>query len=902
MAGMFDDLIQQNGPTAPQKRVAFDDLIPSGAATPAPAKDIGVLGKIGDMAASVPGGLATGLHEAVMLPVTAKRAMDDYLTPLEAKYVINPVQKMLGYQPSTVDELLGRGSTVGNIDSAIYADQDRARAELDNTFYQPKTLPGKFVKTGSEFIGGGGFSPSAATRTAGTFAAKATNYAGDIMRNGFVPGVTSEAGGQAAQALGASPTTEAIVRIITGGGANVLGNAVKAASASESVMRRVLAGTTPEDFDAMRALQAKAAGQGITLSGPELHAHINDGASAATNALRVVEGSVEGRAATAPFFRQRAPQVNDAVTRMLDTVGPQSDNPAMLAPTMNQAAEAALKASPEGQALQEAIFRAGPRTTPLQAGEVIQPELSNVFQRREGMRNALSDVAYEDARKAAPTIPVADMQPKSHLVEPSATRLDPNVDIFGQSEMAPTAIPAKTEVPSLRSNTGPDFVQTDPRNAVKDIRALAANEAGEYKNLLSDVADQLYTDGAISTSVPHLESVRGSLNDKIAAAKAAGQGHAVELLSAARAKVDEALSTSPEFAAANKQFAAASAPLGPFESPGMSSVIKRNDVNTKFTTPPEDVVAAIMKPSEAKNFNSVASTPARDAMQNQLATKIMDGVTDAQGNVNPEALAIAIRDNADMLDQFPEVRKRLEAIVPAGRTLETSRAGPVGQVAAAKTTEGVGNAILPDNPSSGSAAQQGRATADLVAQDPLATSQTVRQNLGDRWSKASTATQEGTQDFGGAKFRKNVAGNKDMAAVLDAVLRNLPGGDQIANSVNDTLDILHATGRRKAIGSATEFNRALNADLGSASPAAKLLTAVRSLGGSILTGANDEAKRMVLRNSLGRLADMFTAPDTVDQMQQAMQRSVPIGVGEALSRTAAQSSTIEARKKREEKK
>jgi hypothetical protein len=52
----------------------------------------------------------------------------------------------------------------------------------------------------------------------------------------------------------------------------------------------------------------------------------------------------------------------------------------------------------------------------------------------------------------------------------------------------------------------------------------------------------------------------------------------------------------------------------------------------------------------------------------------------------------------------------------------------------------------------------------------------VRQNLADRYARANTETQTGSREFAGAKFHKDVAGNDTRQAVLDAVLREVPGG------------------------------------------------------------------------------------------------------------------------------
>ncbi|MER8374423.1 hypothetical protein [Mesorhizobium sp. M1406] len=92
------------------------------------------------------------------------------------------------------------------------------------------------------------------------------------------------------------------------------------------------------DADWQRALDLQGNTTGVRLTGSEAIAQATDGESALPNLLRVVEGSVDGRARTAPFFSQRPGQVDTAVGNVLDQIAPQSAQPSTLGP---RAAEAA---------------------------------------------------------------------------------------------------------------------------------------------------------------------------------------------------------------------------------------------------------------------------------------------------------------------------------------------------------------------------------------------------------------------------------------------------------------------------------------------------------------------------------------------------------------------------------
>lgn len=216
--------------------------------------------------------------------------------------------------------------------------------------------------------------------------------------------------------------------------------------------------------------------------------------------------------------------------------------------------------------------------------------------------------------------------------------------------------------------------------------------------------------------------------------------------------------------------------------------------------------------------------------------------------------------------------------------------GPLGKVAAANTTETAGGAIMPQNPLVGSEAEINDAVKRMVMQDPINTPSLVRQNMGDRFSKANTETQGGSTQFAGAKFHKDIAGNEQRDKTLYAVLDALGATDAKA-AMPELLDVLQATGRRRPIGSSTEFNRSINTDLGTASPAARGFDLVKSLGASWLTNAGDGLKRTALRGSIGTLAEMFTDPDSVNLIKAALERGSKPNLKGAVVRSAAQSAT-----------
>ena len=234
-----------------------------------------------------------------------------------------------------------------------------------------------------------------------------------------------------------------------------------------------------------------------------------------------------------------------------------------------------------------------------------------------------------------------------------------------------------------------------------------------------------------------------------------------------------------------------------------------------------------------------------------------------QGAQNARSIARGqVTEYDDALTQQAQLRRDV---------LEPLENGPLGRVAAANDTTTAGNAILPHDPLTGSQAETADAVTRLIMQDADTTRGLVRQNLADRYSKVSTETQEGSREFAGAKFRKDVAGNRQRDETLTAVLNAL-GVPNASQSMPELLDVLQATGRRKPIGSATEFNRAMNAELGASGAIGKVLGVPRNIIGSLITGTGDAVSRLRLRNGVSALADMFVDPNSVELIRQAIEK------------------------------
>ncbi|MDM9629773.1 hypothetical protein QTL95_28215 [Rhizobium sp. S152] len=328
MAGIFDDLVPS------VSSLTFDDLITD--ARPKPAQP----SIARDIASSVPAGIARGAAETVMLPVTVNRlgeAAGDYL----ANGADHLVRAIFGLPARTAeDEARSRefraSSIGGKVNRAIFDAQDEARGFMDDHLYEPRTMPGKFAETVAEFaVPGGG--PSRSTRLAEGVGRRAASYAGDLARNAIAPGVASEAAGQFTEGTSLEPYARVAGALV----GNVGAAAASAASAPESALVRALGDPDAIDWD--RAARLQDNGTGVRLTGAEAIDQAQGGSTSLPTLQRVVEGSVDGRSAMGPFFRDRPAQVDSAVGNVLDMIAPQSPNPSVLGPRASEAATNAIR-------------------------------------------------------------------------------------------------------------------------------------------------------------------------------------------------------------------------------------------------------------------------------------------------------------------------------------------------------------------------------------------------------------------------------------------------------------------------------------------------------------------------------------------------------------------------------
>jgi hypothetical protein len=223
------------------------------------------------------------------------------------------------------------------------------------------------------------------------------------------------------------------------------------------------------------------------------------------------------------------------------------------------------------------------------------------------------------------------------------------------------------------------------------------------------------------------------------------------------------------------------------------------------------------------------------------------------------------------------------------QNLEPLQEGPLGAVAAATDTRGAANAVLPPKPLTGGANELVDAITRIEGQAPGIGASLVRQRLADQYDTSAGRLVGGENQYGGARFAKDIAGTPQAETNLNGVTDALrvgpwqPGGPP-PSDLQNLVEVLRATGMRKPQGSATAFNQQINHELQLPPVSAEVAAALKTGGLTIPTGVRDRARRAWLGRGTSTLADMFLAPDSVEQIRGIAQRAEQTPMSDAMLR------------------
>jgi hypothetical protein len=185
---------------------------------------------------------------------------------------------------------------------------------------ESQTTAGKYARTAASFVPGALIAPG--------------GMAGNAIKYGVLPGLASEAAGQATQGTAYEPVARVGGALAAGG---VAGLASRPGNATQALRGQLPEGVTPQMVDQAHALMTDAAQQGVTLSWPEALSQAAQ-RPVLSDTMRHLEASGPTQARMADFYAQRPQQIEAAGRGAMDTISPPAANPSMVGPQAGQAA------------------------------------------------------------------------------------------------------------------------------------------------------------------------------------------------------------------------------------------------------------------------------------------------------------------------------------------------------------------------------------------------------------------------------------------------------------------------------------------------------------------------------------------------------------------------------------
>lgn len=293
-------------------------------------------------------GNATGATENVAVPDMKRSATRDQIDDITKSFgggLVRGTAGLVGTVTGTVPDLIVKGAD--RIEQRIRGETDEQRDQrvagrrknvtfpdaaeamspagvqqflerITGKAYEPKTTAGKFASTAAEFVPGGAIG-------------KLPNVVRNAVAYGVIPGLASEAAGQAFEGSPVEPYARVAAGVAAGGAAAM----ARRPNAAGRLVSNAAEGVTPAQLDQAEALFAQAQRLGTPISRAEAVQAITRGA---TN-LGDLQHTVEGMGGMKPFYAQRPAQNEAAARRTFDTIAPPNAEPAMIGPNAGGAAE-----------------------------------------------------------------------------------------------------------------------------------------------------------------------------------------------------------------------------------------------------------------------------------------------------------------------------------------------------------------------------------------------------------------------------------------------------------------------------------------------------------------------------------------------------------------------------------
>ena len=265
-----------------------------------------------DMLNAIPSGLAKGAIDLVGLPNTISQ-----IWASAGDKLLDVVESVAGLPQgwaADTKKFINMGRQQGAMAGLPSARNIRSGVEsVTGPLYEPQTLPGKFTGTAAEMI------PGAGRR---------------LITQALMPGVASEAAGQATQGTPLEPWARGVGAVAGG----VAGMPFARPSTADQAMRGSMGTIDGATMQRATALMDDAAARNIQLTWAEALEQVAPG-TGLVNMQRVVESTREGRNVMAPVVAQRPGQIDAAARQSFDTMAPINPNPSGIGSAAGTAAE-----------------------------------------------------------------------------------------------------------------------------------------------------------------------------------------------------------------------------------------------------------------------------------------------------------------------------------------------------------------------------------------------------------------------------------------------------------------------------------------------------------------------------------------------------------------------------------
>jgi hypothetical protein len=627
-----------------------------------------------------------------------------------------------------------------------------------------------------------------------------------------------------------NPYVKALAGFVAGGA----GALASGPSSAESIIRsKIPASVTEQDITRAGQLIDHGQARGVTLTWPEALSRVT-GQPVLTDTQRILESHGQTRAAMNDVLAPRAAQVDQAARNELDQAfGPASQNPSMLGPQAQQAAEGTLNQ------MRAAINRAT-RPSYDAAGQTLVP-----VQVHAAM---IADPLFEDAL--------------------NAVRNDParNAMVRGHSDRSVAVYDAVKKELQERSQNASNPVQPGHSQAV-------SSATGQMADTVRGVA--IAADRHAGNTLPERVNVGPfSLDTTPISGKSlfheTSPGNAADLLAEDLTNNASGARSSRMFLADNPDIAIGQGGQGVrLEYRGnLVSGVEHKKPGTGDASGREYQANAIGNNAIQRVIIEPGQTLGlRPAWQRKFEatfekTEMPDGTTVYERKPSAANYEAALQQQSELRAKY----------------LEPLQRGPLGKLAQQPDTKRAIDVLFPSNPLPASEGEIRDAVGAVARTRPAVAQQLVRAHAEMVFNEAARDLQGGANAFSGAKFAKMIAGNSQQRANLQAAIEALPNGPERWHGFEQLLDIMSATGARQPKGSLTAFN-ALEIPSMSNSGLMDIATKGASPG-KWMSFANDTFKAWSLGRNLDQIARILTDPRSGDALRQIVR--IPAGSDRAL--------------------